>query len=96
MGAALENIGFSVLRAENVSRREMNRQLQLFASRLEAGDEALFFFAGHGVEIAWRNYLLPIDIPDANPGQEDFVKAEAIAVDQVLDTIRARGTRVSI
>ena len=74
----------------------MNRQLQLFASRLEAGDEALFFFAGHGVEIAGRNYLLPIDIPDANPGQEDFVKAEAIAVDQVLDTIRARGTRVSI
>ena len=96
IGTALEGIGFTVLRAENLTRREMNRQLQSFASRLEAGDEAVFFFAGHGVEIAGRNYLLPTDVPAARPGQEDFVKAEAIPVDQVLDTIRSRGTRVSI
>lgn len=96
MGATLEGIGFAVLRAENVSRRDMNRQLQLFASRLEAGDEALFFFAGHGIEIAGRNYLLPVDIPGAKPGQEDFVKTEAIAVDEVLERIRSQGTRVSV
>ena len=68
IGAALEGIGFTVLRAENLTRREMNRQLQSFASRLEAGDEAVFFFAGHGVEIAGRNYLLPTDVPGARPG----------------------------
>lgn len=96
IGTTLQDMGFVVLRAQNLSRREMNRQLQQFAAQLDAGDEALFFFAGHGVEIAGRNYLLPTDIPAARPGQEDFVTAEAVPVDQVLDTIRRRGTRVSI
>ena len=96
VGKALEAIGFKVMRAENLSRREMNRQIQLFASGLDTGDEALFFFAGHGVEINGRNYLLPIDIPEATPGQEGFVTTEAIAVDQVLGRIQERGTRISI
>jgi formylglycine-generating enzyme required for sulfatase activity len=96
MAETLEAIGFEVLRAENAPRREMNRQLQLFTERLETGDEALFFYAGHGVEIAGRNYLLPIDIPSAKPGQEGFVQAEAVLVDEVLARIRRRGTRVAI
>ena len=60
IGAALEGIGFTVLRAENLTRREMNRQLQSFASRLEAGDEAVFFFAGHGGENAALDFLVPV------------------------------------
>lgn len=96
MGATLEEIGFTVLRALNATRREMNVYIQDFAGKLEKGDEALFFFAGHGVEIDGRNYLLPVDVPAAKPGKEDFVKAESVAVDQVLATIRGRGTRVSI
>lgn len=96
VGETLEHIGFKVMRAENLSRREMNKQIQLFASKLEKGDEALFFFAGHGVEINGRNYLLPTDIPQAAPAQEGFVATEAIAVDRVLDRIRERGTSVSI
>lgn len=93
---ALKAIGFEVLSAENVSRREMNSEVQRFVSRLEAGDEAVFFYAGHGVEIDDRNFLLPTDIPSATPGQEGFVTSEAIPVDQILSRIRARGTRVSI
>lgn len=96
IGATLEKIGYEVIVAEDVSRREMNRQIQLFASKLEAGDEALFYYAGHGVEVAGRNYLLPTDIPSATPGQEAFVITEAIAVDDVLERIRSQGTRVSI
>jgi len=96
MAETLGDVGFDVTQAENLSRREMNQQLQSFASRLEVGDEALFFYAGHGVEIEGRNYLLPTDIPNASLGQDDFVKSEAVAVDEVLDRIRSRGTRISI
>lgn len=96
IGTALEEIGFSVLRAENVTRRQMNREITNFVGRLEPGDEALFFFAGHGVEIDGRNFLLPVDIPAVTPGKEDFVKAESVPVDEVLDRIRRRGTRVSV
>ncbi len=96
MGETLEAIGFKVQRARNIGRRDMNFQIQKFTAELEAGDEALFFFAGHGVEIHGRNYLLPTDIPQAVPGQENFVTAEAVPVDSILNRIRERGTRVSI
>jgi len=96
MTEALESVGFEVIRAENATRRDMNQQLQLFLSRLQAGDEALFYFAGHGVEIAGRNYLLPTDVPGASPGQEEFVRAESVPVDRILNAIRNKGTKISI
>ena len=96
MGDTLASIGFNVVRAANLSRRGMNQTIQRFTSQLKAGDEVLFFFAGHGVEINGRNFLLPTDIPKASPGQEGFVATEAIAVDTVLGRIRERGTRISV
>lgn len=96
MADALKSVGFEVVSAVNLVRREMNFQLQSFYSKLEPGDEALFFYAGHGIEIAGRNYLLPTDIPSAKPGREDFIRSEAIPVDRILRSIRQRSTRVSI
>lgn len=96
MAATLSEIGFEVIRATNVTRREMNRGIQSFASRLEAGDEALFFYAGHGVEIGGRNFLLPVDVPAASPGQENFIVSESVSVDRILDHIRSRNARISI
>ncbi len=96
MAEVLTSVGFEVIRAKNVSRRDMNFQLQTFYSKLEPGDEALFFYAGHGIEISGRNYLLPTDIPSAKPGREDFIKSEAIPVDRILRSIRRRATRVAI
>lgn len=96
MSETLQEIGYEVILATDVSRREMNERLQHFVSRLDPGDEALFFYAGHGVEVAGRNYLLPIDIPGAQPGQENFVTSESIPVDRVLEHVRGRGTRVSV
>ncbi len=96
IGDTLESQGFTVVRGENLSRRNMNQTIASFTSRLGQGDEAVFFFAGHGVEIAGQNFLLPTDIPAAQAGSEDFVKSESVAVAQVLDSIRRRGPRVSI
>jgi uncharacterized caspase-like protein len=57
---------------------------------------AVFYFAGHGVEIAGANYLLPIDIPEATSGNEEFLKSEAISLNAVLDGLRERKARVTI
>lgn len=80
----------------NVSRTETNRKLQDFLNRIEPGDVALFYFAGHGVEVAGSNYLLPIDIPQATPGNEEFLKSEAISLNAVLDGLREQKARVTI
>lgn len=96
LGEALKTLGFKVILQKNLDRRGFNRNLQLFLSQLSPGDEALFFFAGHGVEIRGQNYLLPTDIPDAAPGQESFVKSEAIGVNYVLNEIGRRKVRLSL
>ena len=94
--ASLSKLGFDVATGVNVSRTETNRKLQDFLNRIEPGDVALFYFAGHGVEIAGSNYLLPIDIPEATPGNEEFLKSEAISLNAVLDGLRERKARVTI
>ena len=96
VSAALERLGFVVITEIDPDRRQFNQALSAFSSQLEPGDEALFYFAGHGVEVAGRNYLLPADIPAARPGDEDFVTGEAIAVDRVLNMMQRRGARVSL
>jgi len=96
LGRTLKDLDFEIITAENLTRREMNQKLQEFARKLERGDEALFFFAGHGVQIDGQNFLLPTDIPNAKPDQESFVRYEAVGVYQVLDIIRGRGSRVAI
>ncbi|GJM03050.1 MAG: hypothetical protein DHS20C08_15510 [Rhodomicrobium sp.] len=96
LGRSLQGLGFQVILQKNLNRRDFNRQLQRFLSQLSPGDEALFFFAGHGVEIRGQNYLLPTDIPNAAPGQESFVKSEAIGVNYVLSEIGRRKVRLSL
>lgn len=96
MADALRDVGFDVITGENLTRREMNVVLQKFTSKLQAGDEAFFFFAGHGVAIDGRNYLLPSDVPNAGPGQEGLIEGEAFAVDRIAQRIRSTGARISI
>ena len=96
MTRALEGRGFSVIRAVNLSRRDMNRAMQKFVSRIEPGDVAMLFYAGHGVEIRGENFLLPVDIPNAGPGQEDFVKGEAISLSDVLERLKRRKAQLNI
>jgi hypothetical protein len=96
MASSLSKLGFDVATGVNVSRTETNRKLQDFLYRIEPGDVALFYFAGHDVEIASSNYLLPIGIPEATPGNEEFLKSEAISLNAVLDGLRERKTRVTI
>ena len=62
MAAKLQALGYAVTSSYNVSRKEMLSAVRNFSGRVQGGDEVIFFYAGHGVELEGRNYLLPIDI----------------------------------
>ena len=68
MAAALENIGFKVIRAYNVQNQErFDALFAMFEEEIKArGGIALFHYGGHGVQVGGQNYLLPTerDIPD--------------------------------
>jgi len=96
IGETLTSLGFEVTVATDSSRREMNRTLQTFNNSIDEGDIVLFFFAGHGVEIDGENYLLPIDVPDATSDQLEFIKAETIRLNTILQDLRAKKARLNL
>jgi uncharacterized caspase-like protein len=63
-----------LLAAEDVGRRAMSRALVELESKIDPGDTALVYFAGHGFAIDGTNYLLPVDVPVAGPGEEGLVR----------------------
>lgn len=84
VAAALRRLGFTLVggRAHlNLDKRRMVEMIRDFGGQLRAGGVGLFYFAGHGVQVDRRNYLLPIT--DALRFQED-AEFEAVEVEQVL------------
>src|SRR6185295_8650232 len=55
VGDTLRSLGYDVQQADNVARLDFLRQWQQFLNRIEPGDDAALFFAGHGVEISGLN-----------------------------------------
>ena len=66
--AALEEAGFDADLLLDTDGMALLQGLERFASRIEPGDEAVFFYAGHGVELSGENFLLPADIPAPERG----------------------------
>lgn len=93
---AFEQLGFNVTSAMDLDRRTFNQELAAFVRSIQTGDEVVFFFAGHAIEIRGANYLLPADIPNARPGDEDFVTVESISTERVLNTLRRAGASITI
>lgn len=93
---ALVDLGFDVLTLYDASRREINSAVSTLAGQIEPGDEVLFYFAGHGIEVDGRNYLLPSDVPVVNYGDESFLTGESIPAGRILDTFQRKGARTTV
>lgn len=92
----LTDLGFEITKVLDASRRDMNRAIAGFTARLEPGDTALVFYAGHGVEIDGENYLLPIDIEAPDQASEDFIKFESIGLSDILLRVQSTGARTTL
>jgi hypothetical protein len=96
LGETLQGLGYQVIAAENADRRGFNENWQKFLTAIEPGDEVAFFFAGHGVEIAGQNFLLPRDVPKPQSGEASLVKNESLSVTQLMADLQERSPRVSL
>src|SRR5262245_46427993 len=96
MGAALRELGFETTVEENVPRLALTRAWQRFLNRLEPGDTAALFFAGHGVEIGGLNYLLPRDVPKVVVAEHRVLAEAAIRFNTLMDDLRDKRVRVAL
>ena len=97
VASTLRRLGFEVIEHVNLPVKDFRRVLREYAKRVQDTEgTALFFYAGHGVQIDGRNYLLPVDI---NVRDEYEIKDEAVDVEELfvsrLDRARAQ-TRIVI
>jgi hypothetical protein len=96
VASALAQTGFQVVTVTDVDWKKMKRAIQEFGDKLSAAGPsatALFFYAGHGVQVQGINYLVPVD---AHIGKEADVKSETVSADDVLEQMEFAGTRVNI
>jgi uncharacterized caspase-like protein len=80
----LRALGFAVDLKTDVSQREMTRAISRFGTRLKTGSVALFYFAGHGLQVKGRNFLVPVD---AEIMTEASVRSEAVDLDLLLEQL---------
>src|SRR6202007_145837 len=96
MGDTLKQLGFTVMVAENQTRQAFSQTLLAFDKAVDPGDTAFFFFAGHEVESAGQNFLLPTDVPAAAEGQEELVRDSSILADRIIERLQNRKVRTAI
>ena len=92
----LAKLGFEVVTADDVGRRAMSRALVELEGKVAPGDTALIYFAGHGFAIDGNNYLLPVDVPIAGPGEEGLVIDAAFAASRLADRLQEKGAATVI
>ncbi len=93
MGQALAKLGYKVWVKTDLNRKDMQAAIRQFRSEVQGGDEVVIFYAGHAVQIASANYLLPTDIAGAS---EDEVKDEAIQLQRLLEDMGERKTQITL
>ena len=81
IAAALKAVGFEVILGTDLGKPAFDGKVRDFVRILDKADVALFFYAGHGLQVSGRNYLIPVDARLQGERDLDF---EAIALDFVL------------
>ena len=83
VATALTAIGFDVTQGQDLTRVDMERAVRTFLSKAANAKIALLFYAGHGMQVAGRNYLVPVDAKFESAADLNF---EAVKLDDILDT----------
>lgn len=80
----LQQVGFEVLLKNDLDFDGLRRALRDFSDRAVGAEMALVYFAGHGIEVAKQNYLIPVD---ARLKTDRDIQFEAVPLDFVLSAV---------
>jgi uncharacterized caspase-like protein len=82
MAESLRRLGFSVKHFSDLDYDSFRHALIEFGQAAKTADKAVIFYAGHGVEIDGKNWLIPVD---AEIRSEIDVYAEGINLETLID-----------
>jgi uncharacterized caspase-like protein len=90
---SLRQAGFAVRVQENLDRRAMFDALRDFGNRLSENTIAVLYYAGHGLQLRDRNFLIPTD---AEIRSEDEIPIAGVDIGFVLGRMAAAKSRINL
>ena len=89
----LRGFGFEVIERKDQTLEAMNQAIAEFGSKIGGSDAALFYYAGHGIQVKNQNYLIPVN---STIESEASVPYQGINLNQVLDEMDSGKSKINI
>jgi len=96
MAETLRGLGFSLVGGKaqlDLDKNALDAAVQSFGKQIQGADVAMFYYAGHGVQVRGLNYLVPVN---ANPTREADVDFQMVDLNLVLNQMQGSGTRLNL
>lgn len=94
MARTLRKLGFSVVELHDANRQQMLRAIDDVAQSLRGRQGlGLLFYAGHGLQLDWHNFMVPVDAQLASAAD---IPRQTIDVDQVIQAFKSAGNRMNV
>ena len=81
IGEALKDTGFELILGLDLDKRGFDAKVREFSRLLPQAEAGVLFYAGHGLQVAGRNYLVPIDARLQTERDLDF---ETVSLEFIL------------
>ncbi|WP_188129479.1 caspase family protein [Rhizobium sp. RU20A] len=92
VAAALGRLGFSVTHRTDLGKGALEAVLADFADKATGAEQAVFYYAGHGMELDGENYLIPTD---ARLTTDRRIGFETVGLSDILASIEdVKGLRL--
>ena len=92
MAEVLRRLGFEVFEGIDLDRAATDALIHQFARELDDAQVALFFYSGHGMQVAGENYLVPVDAKLEHEADLDF---ETVPLRRIMSQLE-RSDRTSL
>ena len=93
MTTALTALGFSTLKITDATCEEIDRVMSSFQDNLNSNDVGLFYFAGHGMQIAGENYITGINTKFTD---ETAAKYSSYPLNQLIDLMASSSNSTNL
>lgn len=86
LAAALGFLGFDITIGLDLDKTGMDRTIRSFADKLAGAELGLFYYAGHGIQVAGSNYLVPTDAQLSTAAALDFEMVRLDVVQRAMES----------
>jgi len=97
MAQVLMELGFDVISGINLTKKQMSDKIRKFDAKLKQGNKndtiGLFYYAGHGLEVEGKNYLVPVD---ADMEYQEDASDEGIPLNRIIKRMNYSKNRMNI